>query len=283
MAYGTYESSRQNGQPVSLYLFRFGTGPTDYYAYTDAEKPITHTNPIDGAVVYQPTPIDRSDINTSNSLDKSELTIRVQKLIPLNDLYTVYPPSSVVTVTLREGHPADPAMDFPVAWAGTVLTRIVNGAVSEFKCQPMTSGLRRNGLRRNYQLGCPHVLYGAQCKANKAAATTTHTVVDVGGTFVDMASGWNGSIAVEKYVGGLLSWVTSSGTELRTILRVETGTRIHVSGTIRNLLPAGTVSTILGCNHQMSDCGALHNNIQNYGGQPFIPLKNPFSFVSPFV
>ncbi|MGQ4828481.1 hypothetical protein, partial [Enterococcus faecalis] len=68
-----------------------------------------------------------------------------------------------------------------------------------FACEPTSSSLRRPGLWRNYQIGCPYVLYGAGCFANKAAATRSTTVASMTASTVTLASGWNGPHAAGKF------------------------------------------------------------------------------------
>ena len=75
-------------------------------------------------------------------------------------------------------------------------------------------------------------------------------------------SGWNGAVAIEKYLGGLVEWTNAnSGLESHTILRT-TDTDITISGIVKDLVALDNVDVILGCNRQMDDCEALHNTIR---------------------
>lgn len=73
----------------------------------------------------------------------------------------------------------------------------------------------------------------------------------------------------------MIEWAASGRTERRTILDVQTDNTLLLSGPVRNLSVGATVTISLGCNHKMDDWASLHNNIVNFGGQPYIPLKNP--------
>ena len=77
----------------------------------------------------------------------------------------------------------------------------------------------------------------------------------------------------------LYSLPTPNGVkETRTVAKVSnSGTEVSLRGSLRGLLVGATVGAVLGCGRNMQSCKTLHDNILNYGGQPFIPLDNPLS------
>jgi len=131
-------------------------------------------------------------------------------------------------------------------------------------------------LRRTYQPSCPHVLYGDQCRANKAAATSDFTVQGTATRFINLGAGWNGSDPFRNWLNGLVSWSTDLGTETRMILNAGTN-GLTVGSPLRDLEVGDTVSVSLGCARNMLDCKNLHNNLVNYGGFPWLPLENPIN------
>lgn len=272
MTFADREESRNKGAPVDLYLFRYGTAPNAYYAYTDSEKA-----EVFNGITYQPIPITRTAISASGTLDKATLKVTAPINTSIADLFRIFPPAQVVTLTIRQVHLNDPDYEALVNWSGRVLGTEREGSEIEFACEPIGTSMRRTGLRRHYQIGCPHVLYGKRCKANKALATINRTALTVGGNTVDLQLGWNGNIAPSKFVGGLLEWDGPNGVEARTILRVNDNIQLYLSGPTRGLLAGANVRVVLGCNHQQSDCSSLHANILNFGGQPYIPTKNPIN------
>jgi len=277
MTFASYESSRDLGKPVDLYYFRYGSDPDAYYAYTDADFPLT-VDHGDGPITYDAVPIKRGEISSTGTLDRTTLEVSTARDAELADLFRVYPPAQVVTLIIRQSHLDDPDEEFPVVWTGRIVgsSRKKDSTVS-YSCEPVSTSMRRPGLRRHYQYGCPHALYGIQCGANKAAATVTATVESISGTEVTLDAGWN-AIDASKYLGGMIEYENADGeTEIRSILRV-TGDMLTCSGILRDLAPAATISVILGCSRQMGDCKDIHDNIVNYGGQPWIPLKNPIGF-----
>ncbi|WP_191126170.1 phage BR0599 family protein [Mesorhizobium sp. B2-1-2] len=242
-------------------------------------------------IAFLPWPIKHSDLSHDGTLDKSDIkvTLAIGSAEIGSDIDTVflaYPPSQVVNLTIFEGHIGDAVTEanFPATWMG----RIVSGGYDdsnqlELSCLPVSTKIKQPGLRRNYQIGCPHVLFGPQCRADKAAATVLRTVTSVTGTKIDFNSAL---VNPDRYVGGLLQWTNSDNgrKELRTIASVRfDGGQLTIRGLARGLAAGTQLSIARGCNRQMSGCnqhiesGVGGSNIHNYGGQPFIPLENPLS------
>lgn len=283
MSFEPIEISRRQGQPVTLFRFVYGGEEGDSpeplsFAYTDAEQEITY----DG-VVYEPKPVLRDSISASGTLDKSTLSIRMPRDIEVMEEFRVWPPTQPMVLIIRQGHASDPDSppEFLVCWAGRVLSVGREYDECVVTGEPVSSSLRRPGLRRHYQIGCPHALYFqgiGMCNASEAAATVSATVASVSGTSVVLNSGWNGAFVAAKFIEGMVKWSNAEGQiEARKILSVS-GNTLMLGGLLRDLEASDTVSVILGCNHQMDDCQNLHNNIHNFGGCPWIPVKNPIGF-----
>lgn len=281
MSFETYEESRTQGQPVNLFKFVYGTAPTAFFACTSAEQPITRTE-SGVEVVYQPVAVERGNINSSGNLDKSAMVLRFQRTIELVTLYRVYPPSRPVTLIIREGHADDPDEDFPVVWSGRVLSLAREGNEAVVSGEPVSSSMRRSGLRHHYQIGCPRALFLPGCNADKPAATVTRAVEAIGTTEITLPADWNAHPTI-KYYKGTVEWTTPEGnTEIREILRIPSARVLSLSGLVRGLSVGQSVEVTVGCNHRQDDCQNLHveagtgqPNINNYGGCDWIPHKNP--------
>lgn len=250
----------------------FDAGDLGPYAYTNGESPVTK----DG-IVFLPIPVSHANITASGSLDKSTLEISMAQGQEVGDLYIAYPPSQVINLIIYQGHAGDDPdlpYNYPVAWTGRVLGVQHPPNETKFTCEPISTSIRRPGLRRNYQVTCPHVLYGDQCKANRRRATRRVVVRAIGASTVTLAPGWAGSHPQASYAGGMISWQINGSLEARGILRVD-GDVIRLPAGVRNLAVGDSIDIALGCAHNMADCRNLHSNIANFGGQPYIPYTNP--------
>ena len=279
MPFAEYEESRYLGDPVELFLIRYGTTPASYIAYTNAEQSVTYNG-----VEYLPEVINRaSSVQSSGTLDKAKISVRVQIASRLAELFKVYPPSQPVSLIIFMGHLSDPTGEFKSIWSGKILTCQREGSECVFSCEPLITALRRTGLRRNYQVLCPHALYGPDCKASKEAAKITRPVVNFlnnAKTVFNLNDFWNPH-PVESYVNGTVEWDSSAGREYRTILSIYDGKTFVLGGPLIEVQPGDNIDIYLGCNHHpgmtdpAGDCVNRHNNIQNYGGQVWIPFENP--------
>lgn len=275
MSFADTESSRIKGRPVNLFMIRYGESPNSYYAYTDGSADQT----VDG-VTYQAQPVMRGAIVVKGSMDKANLEIRMSIDLEVAELFRVYPPASVVSITIYQKHLSDGDGEFFVIWAGRVTSSKRNPPELILTCEPIRTTLKRLGLRRHYQYSCPHVLYGDWCRANKAAATTSGTISSISSTRLTMLGGW-GAGDTSRYLGGLIEWTNALGdVEVRSIIRVS-GNVLTMSGTARDLSPGDVVAVSRGCSRDMAGCNS-HNNIQNFGGCPFIPTKNPIGRLNQF-
>lgn len=266
MTFASYENSRSLGQPDTLY--RFTVGDT-VYAYTDAEE-----TRIFQSTEYEPIPIERDQVSSSGTLDKANMKITVPTSAGIAEIFRIFPPSDVVGVTVFQGHAEDD--EFNAVFTGRVLGCSRAMSKATLSCEPVITSMRRPGLRRRYMRGCMHALYGDKCRLNRAAFTVNATITGVDGAYLTFGNGWNGSFAAERFRGG----VASVNGEQRTIISVM-GNTLLVSGVVPGLAAGGTAALSLGCEHNMDACTAF-GNILNYGGQPWIPSKNPFSSENQF-
>lgn len=277
MSFSSLESSRYSGKPLTLYLVQGDStddAPLGPYGYCDGEIDVVR----DG-VTFHKWPIKRTKLTHDGTLDKSDVTVTLALGTELDDIFIAYPPSQVVNLTIFESHVGDDITveNCPAVWLGRIVQGGREANELQLSCQPVSTSIKRPGLRRNYQLGCPHVLYGSSCRADKAAATVTRHFKESSGALLTLDSGLGFDYG--DYVGGLLEWVnvTNGTREIRTIANVSVDAlSLTIRGLLRGLEVGTELSVTKGCNHQMSGC-IKHNNILNFGGQPFIPLDNPLS------
>lgn len=270
-----FTKSRFFGRPIELYEFVYGDSASDKYFFTDADYPI-----VKGSDTFLPVPISRSTSDNSGTLDKSTLEIRLQRDNPVAELFRVYPPNRAVTLTVFQGEAEDTDGQWKALWTGRVLAVGWEGSEAKMACEPISTAMRRVGLRRNYQYMCPHILYGPKC--GKSKTNVAVSVLDSTSRTVTVS----GSLGtVDHFVGGVFEWTDTNGVhQSRTIVSAMlipgSGVLLRVNGLILGLGASAIVAK--GCQHTLSFCTDVHNNPHAFGGQPWIPLKNPVSNVSPY-
>lgn len=281
MSFAEAEESVEHGSPIIIYEFRLGPRAVDVLRYTDADEDVFHADEK-----WSKETITMSEIQQDGSLNKAQVTITVPQTNEVARLYTYYPPSYVVTVRALQGNFSDPDREFKQIFTGRVLSCQMQGVQGQLTCEPASTSLKRVGLRRNYQRQCPLALYGTgvgQCNAAKVPVTCS--VESASGNIFRVVPPAPFDPGPEAFSGGVIEWINSEHgrTEIRAILRVDMDGGVAVvrtAGPIHG--PGATVTMLKGCAHTEEACSLWHNNINNYGGQVWIPIKSPFGTLSEF-
>ena len=269
MAFDTFETSPDRGAPIELYLFRYGTAPNAFAAYTTWTEPVSAQG-----VQYVPVPVTRGAIKSDGTGDTKELTVSLPRDTLIAEQFAAYSPSFPVQLEIRQGHVGDD--EFFVVWTGRIVASSREGSETKLTAEPLSKALDAAGLQQHYQYGCRHVLYGPVCRADPNAARTVRPAVSVSGAAVTLPPGWNGAYARSKYVGGHVEWTGTNGTERRTIIAATSQDELRLSGLTRDLSAGSQIAVYLGCNHTLEDCQNLFSNVPNFGGCPWIPTETPF-------
>lgn len=278
MTRAAIEVTRQEGLPASLFLIEWGDGPNGFFAYTDADVPVTY----DG-ITYEPVAIGMADVEANGALDRKALELDLDPNASIVRLYATNPPSAKVGMTIRQGHLSDPDAEWLVAWVGVLKNVNWEPPLAKLVAEPVDTILAQPGLRRFYMYGCPHVLYSqgdGLCNASKETHKRTVTPAAIGDNYIDLSSGWSSSTAATKYAGGYLEWVDRAGNrQIRTVLDVIDTNRLLI-GSTRDMEIGDVLTVYVGCGRNREDCAGLHSNIVNFGGQPWIPKSNPVNYVN---
>lgn len=265
MTYATIEASAQSGRPVELYEFINGT---THYRYTSADGDVTY-----GGNTYIAVPIARGAVEATSETARLALEITCARSLGVLDLFALMPPDQIVSVTLRRLHAGDG--EAITLWMGRVLNVTLNNESAGIHCESVYTSLKRVGLRRLYQKGCPHVVYGSGCGLDRNAFKATKSVSAVAGTDVTLAA--MGAFADGHFAGGYLEWESAAGIFERRAIRAQVAGVVTISFPLPGLAAAASVNLYPGCDHTLATCAAKFGNRLNYGGQPYYPSKNPFN------
>ena len=280
MSYNGIEQSVDLGAPITLFEFIYGQTSGDAYRYATTLEPVT----VAGRP-WQPHNLTHSDIVSTGKLDRSELTVTARPDIEVAALFMSAPPSQVVMLNIWRGHALTHTEgwdEFVREWAGRVLIANWSGPTVEFKCEPVATSAKRVGLRRHYQYGCPHVLYGRACGVSELANTTQIRVTGVTNQseITVVATGTGGpAIIASQLTAGLFTLRLSDAREVRRTIVSATPSGGALVLKLMSPLPADMLGlyggVARGCLHTFEACKSF-NNTSNYGGCPNIPTKDPF-------
>ena len=262
MTYEAYEESTYSGSPVEL--FEFNLADTTYWRYTSADEDKT----VSGNV-YEAITIDCPPVESSQDAIRNSLTITMPVDTDLPASYVSGPPTDTISVTIMRYHEGDG--NVIVTWVGHLIN-LKFGEHAEIICESLLRSLQRPFPKETYQIACTATLYSYHCGVDRALYKQTATLSAVDGLTLTSAS--FGTHPDDYFAGGYVEYL-SGGLYTRRFIVSHTGNDI-VTDLQLGAIATSSVDAYPGCNHTTSDCHTKFNNIVEYKGCPFIPLKNPF-------
>lgn len=263
----TYEISASDSAPVEIYDYGY-SGHS--YRYTSSDE----IEVVD-SLSYTPIPITRSELKPAIVKEKASLTVTLPIACELAEVFRVSPPSEVVTLTIRRYNRASGVKR--VIWMGRVINAKFTNLELELSHESIMTSVQRTILTRTYQKGCPYTLFRSGCNLDETAfkvSTNAHAIagntVTILGTFTD-----------NHFAGGEFRYMSSiTGIMERRFVISNVGGAITLDRFPYGLLAGMPIDVLPGCAHNIADCKNKFNNLVNYGGQPYIPTKNPVSGTS---
>lgn len=250
---------------VELYAF---TSTSGQFLLTPHEFDVD----LDGNL-YVSLPIERNELALGAEAAKSALELKLPPDCDLvRHLLATALTGETTSITLRIGR-REPQGDTwwlsGTRWMGRVLGVEIADDLARVRCESAQVSLKRIGLRRLYSRRCSHVLYSSACGAApiSASAFVTYNA----GRNVELDGGVPGRVS-----GGLAGgWLqTPEGTRHMIVNDLGSGVELLYPVAIE---PGTSVQLTVGCDHRTATCAARFGNLDNYGGFPAIPIKNPFS------
>jgi uncharacterized phage protein (TIGR02218 family) len=262
MSFLAREQSKHDSRPIELYRFSMND---QEWLYTSSDHVITLEDKQ-----YIPIYISRGSFTRSGDINKSTLEITVSASEDITFGFRSGWLPSIMTVTISRFHYRDAATESIMIWKGRVTGCKWGDSTAVLSSDSAFTILKRLGLRRIYQVGCPHVLFGEQCGVNPNAYVMTPTISTVNGQNIVLSS--VGGAPDGYLTGGVLS----IGPVTMMII-AHVGTSITLLDSVPEAVVGIGVQVWPGCNRTLATCHASFTNEHNYGGLPFLPVDNPFS------
>ena len=222
---------------------------------------------------YRNLPIERSALAFGAEAAKAVLELRLPPDCALvRHLLDASLAGVTTSVTLRIGR-RDEGGDYwwlaGTRWMGRVLGVDVSDDAARLRCESAQVSLKRIGLRRLYSRKCSHVLYSSACGA--APITASAIVRTSEGRYVEFESN-----TLSRVSGGLAGGWLTTPEGARHMIVTESGSSVGLLYPIAITVGA-EITLVVGCDHSTLTCQGRFDNLDNYGGFPAIPSKNPFS------
>lgn len=263
MTYGTYENSLELGTPVELYEFVQGIQRWNYISGADSIVRLGQ--------VYTPMPVRRDRIKQTSDIFKDSLKLSFPRDDAFASQFLGFAPEDVTTVTVLRGHYGDPDNEYIVYWKGRIVGAKVNGNQIDVEAESVFTSIKRPGLRARFEYGCRRTLYLKGCNVNRELYKLEGQILSISGGLVVAVAG----AALQPggyYTGGML--VAPSG--VPRFITAHSGDQVTIVRPLHELVGGMTVALYPGCNHLRETCKNKFNNLDNFGGFPYIPTRNPF-------
>lgn len=267
MAFSTYEYSIEDGEPIEL--FRFVFNETEYF-FTNGLEPYTDLL----GNVWEPAPIKRGKLEDTNN----EKAGKVKLEFPSTDSFVTKvqsEDSSSITVDVFKVHLNDLDKEQVLIWSGKVVDKRRSNYKYYIFAEPYINFLNRSGMRGHYQRICRYTLYKEGCYADPNINREQFQVLGQSGNILTLS----GSPSTNIFQGG---FVRILNTKQSRMILTYTGDALTLASGFTDISENDTVELFAGCNHSFTDCRDKFNNVENFGGFPWIPLKNPMGGTSIF-
>lgn len=241
-------------------LYKFTLGST-VWCFTSGDRQESY----DGRN-YVPIAISRSSIEYKNDMSKDVLEITIDRK---NDFAKKCLDDEIYAKVKLELFVKEDNQ-FNVYWNGRLSIVKTNKGVITLVFESNMSDLRRVGGRRKAQRTCDHALYGSRCRVNKDnffISGIISSITSSGLVISECASKPNA-----YFSGGQVLF--SDG--ISVYISQHIGANINLMRGKKSAKIGDSVNVYAGCDKSVSSCKTKFNNLNNFGGFPYMPTKNPF-------
>lgn len=267
-----------------LYEFTELTPEPQIQRFTSYEQTLSYT-----AQLWTPAPFSHGSIKKGVKLDREEVDITSWGAnFPTNPLRKFLPYALEGELMLRiiEVNAENPSDGHDkVLFAGKITKPELVGVDWKATARSFGKFLERNVPRFYFQKVCNVPVYSPlpQCGVDRADFLTIGTIIGQNDTEIDIAT-VDDLLKAGYFGGGLFNTGTGVNYESRPILQSVTLASLSLPGTgYRITLDRGlrlaeddqAVNIYPGCNGAIQTCVAVFNNLANFKGHAYIPVKNP--------
>jgi uncharacterized phage protein (TIGR02218 family) len=263
MSYDSIEQSVESGSVVELYEFTQGVSK---HLYCSTESSIVYQSRT-----YKPFSGSRKTIKQTTDVLKDSISFTFPRADEFASQYLGFAPDDLVTVSIYRGHTTDSSGMFVVYWKGRVIGSKTSGNEISIDCESVFTSIKRPGLRARFEYNCRHSLYLPSCGVNKESYKVQRNIISISGVSIDIQGG--SALGSGYLTGGML--VTNLG--ISRFITSHVNDNIKIARPINGLTGGTLVSLYPGCDHSIGVCQSKFNNVDNFGGFPWVPAQNPFA------
>lgn len=245
-------------------LFKFIEGASEFFFTSDNRDRV-----FDGDT-YVSTVISRSNMLATQTISKSAIDISMS----LSNADAFRWLTVLLDQELRLEIYIVGEAGTAISWQGRFRAIRATKAIITMTFEPIFTALRNPGLRRRFQRTCPYALYGAKCKVDQSLHSTAGTASSINGVNVTVAEA---STQPDGFFqGGIIEDLNGNP----RFIASHVGSVLTLSRPLSGITAGSAVTIFPGCNRTTENCNNRFSNLEQFGGFPFMPLKNPFGGIS---
>jgi len=267
MSFYDFETSIDTAQPIELYEFTYGINK---HRYCTAPDTIVY-----GGYEWLSSQISRQTILVGGNTRTTQLILNVPRDFYIAQQFKSSQPATHIYIKIYKLHRTDTAQEAIIEWVGRVMSAKWGNSGATITCESVYASIERNARIRRYSITCPFQLYGEGCKVSMTNYGVDATLSSVSGitlvsdAFATKPNGW--------FIGGFVLWYdVVNKLHFRRFITAHSGNQITIQQQINGLIAGEQIKAYAGCNKLITTCKDKFNNIENYGGFPWTPSKNPF-------
>lgn len=277
MSFSSQETSVEAGAPIELYTI---TG-SDTFHYTSSAEPY-----VLGEVTYEPVAIKRTAPTISLKENSGNISIKFPFNNPFAARYLGGVPPSPDRVSIHQVHLSDPTQELNPLWSGTVSSVKFAGTEATVSLAGMMNVMAGQIPSQTFSWMCDHNLYNNQCRVAEASFTFGFNVVSISSDGVTVTLSDTGQAQAQissdpsYFNGGTFLTGVDGSQRMGVNFEATGGTNEYtlvLLVPIDGLASGQAITFTAGCDKSIDVCLSRFNNVENYGGFPYVPTLNPFT------
>jgi len=258
-----YEAKELAVERKPVELFHIWYSASHWY-YTNGDVSVVY-----GGNTYVPATIKRNALEKDTQLSVTTIEIEFSYLNNPVVEYLAYNPVTLVWVSVTRLFRDQVPLEGASVFLGQIKEVVFQGNAGKAACVGFEYYLNHPMPLYRYQRQCNWALFSTRCTLSTTGRSQVVTVTELSSNgLIVTCSGMTQSDANYYRYGEL---VLNSD---RRMITMYTGTQIYLRYKMKNLAVGSQPTIYAGCDGNITTCSGKFGNVINFGGHPYIPLKD---------
>lgn len=248
------------------------------FSITSNSRTINATVGANRNLNFAPSTVTRSAINLKTALEKQTVTITVSSKEDIAKHFLGTTLEQPYYLRIYDWNGIDPSF----SWRGRLTGVKDSGGKTQMVFEASTTQMQQIGLYRKASRMCPFVVYDTNtCMANPDKNSAVLNIVSTDGQVIVFTKE-SGLLTIDEGIlaGGYIE-IIKKGVRIKRFIETNSLTTITLFSPMVDLVSdiGSTLTVYRGCDKSPKTCNNVFNNLENFGGMPFMPTDSPFDGV----